>query len=129
MATLDQLMNLPGAMAAFEFRGSGELLGYKIADSAGPLDKSVLDLLAHMCAANMSIATMQARGWETMTDMRGFYPVRQFTLLGFDWSVIVSGLQRELQKTAGAEPLFPFTGVVVSNETADYEAAFAMLES
>ena len=129
MATLAQLITLPGAMAAFEFRGSGELLEYQIADSDGPLDKSVLDLLAHMCAANMSIATMQARGWETMTDTQGFYPVRQFTLVGFDWSVIVSGLQREAQKSAGAEFLPPFMGVVMANESADYEAAFAILEA
>jgi roadblock/LC7 domain-containing protein len=128
MATLEQLLTLPGAMAAFEFRGSGELLNYQIADPEGILDKSVLDLLAHMCAANMSIATMQARGWETMTEMRGFYPVRQFTLVGFDWSVIVSGLQREAKKITGAELLPPFMGVVVANESADYEAGFTILE-
>ena len=44
MATLAQLLTLPGAMAAFEFRGSGELLDYRIVDLDGPLDKSVLDL-------------------------------------------------------------------------------------
>jgi roadblock/LC7 domain-containing protein len=129
MATLEQLMTLPGAMAAFEFRGSGELLDYKIANPDWALNKTVLDLLAHMCAANISIATMQARGWETMTDMKGFYPVRQFTLVGFDWSVIVSGLQREAKKNAGEMLLPPFMGVVVANELADYEAVFATLES
>jgi roadblock/LC7 domain-containing protein len=128
MATLEQLMTLPGAMAAFEFRGSGELLGYEIANPDSALNKTVLDLLAHVCAANVSIATMQARGWETMTDMRGFYPIRQFTMVGFDWSVIVSGLQREAGKNAGEALLPPFMGVVVANETADYEAAFAVLE-
>ena len=129
MATLEQLMTLPAAMAAFEFRGSGELLDHKIANPDGALDKTVLDLLAHMCAANISIATMQARGWETMTGMKGFYPVRQFTLVGFDWSVIVSGLQREAKKNAGEMLLPPFMGVVVANELADYEAVFAILES
>ena len=129
MATLEQLLILPGAMAAFEFRGSGELLDYKIVDPDGPLDKSVLDLLAHMCAANTSIATMQARGWETMTDMKGFYPIKQFTLVGFDWSVVVSGLQREAQKNVGATALPPFMGVVMANESADYEAAFKILEA
>ena len=129
MATLEQLMALPGALAAFEFRGSGELLDHRIANPDGALHKAVLDLLAHMCAANMSIATMQARGWETMTDMKGFYPVRQFAMIGFDWSVIVSGLQREAKKTAGEVVLPPFMGVVVANEIADYEVAFAVLES
>lgn len=128
MSTLDQLMALPGALAAFKFRGSGELLEHSITKPDEALNESVLDLLAHMCAANLSIATMQARGWETMTEMQGFYPIRQFTLLGYDWSVIVSGLEREAKKSAGEEFLPPFMGVVVNNEVADYEAAFKALE-
>lgn len=127
MATLEQLMKLPGAMAAFEFRGSGELLNHNIA-YPDRLDVTTLDLLAHMCAANMSIATMQARGWENMTGMKGFYPVREFTLVGFDWSVVVSGLQREGKKAGGHEALPPFMGIVVANDKADYEATFAALE-
>ena len=129
MTTFEQLLKLPGVMAAFEFRGSGELLDYQIVDPDGSLDKSVLDLLAHMCAANLSIATMQARGWETITDMKGYYPIKQFTLVGFDWSVVVSGLRREAEKNAGATALSPFMGVVVANESADYEAAFKLLEA
>ncbi len=128
MVTLDVLMQLPGAMAAFEFRGSGELLEHRIAypDRINP---STLDLLAHMCAANMSIATMQARGWEQVTAIKGFYPVQAFTLVGFDWSVVVSGLNREQHKQDGKYSLPPFMGVVLANETANYEAAFAALES
>jgi roadblock/LC7 domain-containing protein len=128
MVTLDALMRLPGAMAAFEFRGSGELLEHQIA-YPDRLNDSTLDLLAHMCAANMSIATMQARGWEQITAMKGFYPVRAFTLVGFDWSVVVSGLHREQYKQDGKYSLPPFMGVVMSNENADYEAAFAALEN
>jgi len=129
MTTFEQLLKLPGVMAAFDFRGSGELLDYQIVDPDGPLDKSVLDLLAHVCAANLSIATMQARGWETITDMKGYYPIKQFTLVGFDWSVVVSGLRREAEKNAGATALSPFMGVVMANESADYEAAFKLLEA
>ena len=129
MTIFESLLKLPGAMAAFEFRGSGELLDYQIVDPDGPLDKSVLDLLAHMCAANLSIATMQARGWETITEMKGYYPIKQFTLVGFDWSVVVSGLRREAEKTAGTAALSPFLGVVIANESADYEAAFKLLEA
>ena len=127
MATLDDLMRLPGAMAAFEFRGSGELLNHHIA-YPDRIDASTLDLLAHMCAANMSIATMQTRGWEKATAMQGFYPVQEFTLIGFDWSVIVSGLHRELHKREGKSSLPPFMGVVIANESADYAAAFTALE-
>jgi roadblock/LC7 domain-containing protein len=127
MNMLDDLLKLPGAMAAFEFRGSGELLEHRIVHP-DRINESVLDLLAHMCAANLSIATMQARGWEKVTGMEGFYPIKQFTLIGFDWSVVVSGLQRENYKQAGKFSLPPFTGVVMANEKADYEAAFAILE-
>jgi roadblock/LC7 domain-containing protein len=127
MTTLDELMKLPGAMAAFEFRGSGELLEQRIA-YPDRINESTLDLLAHMCSANMSIATMQARGWEKVTAMKGFYPVQEFTLIGFDWSVVVSGLHREQYKQAGKFSLPPFIGVVLANEKADYEAAFAILE-
>ncbi|MFZ1325910.1 MAG: DUF2173 family protein [Candidatus Contendobacter sp.] len=127
MVTLDELMRLPGAMAAFEFRGSGELLEQRIA-YPDRLSAATLDLLAHMCAANMSIATMQMRGWEQVTAMTGFYPVQQFTLIGFDWSVVVSGLHREQRKREGKSSLPPFLGVVVANESADYEATFAALE-
>ncbi|MDX1656438.1 MAG: DUF2173 family protein [Candidatus Competibacteraceae bacterium] len=127
MATVDNLMKLPGALAAFEFRGSGELLKHKIADE-DVINTSILDMLAHMCAANISIATMQARGWENVTEMKGFYPVQEFTLVGYDWSVIVSGLAREASKAEGKEALPPFMGVVVANDAADYEAAYAALE-
>lgn len=127
MTKLDELMKLPGAMAAFEFRGSGELLEQRIA-YPDRIDETILDLLAHMCAANMSIATMQARGWEKVTTMKGFYPVQEFTLIGFDWSVVVSGLHREQYKQSGKFSLPPFMGVVMANEKADYEAAFAILE-
>ena len=127
MTTLDELMKLPGAMAAFEFRGSGELLEQRIA-YPDRINETTLDLLAHMCAANMSIATMQARGWEKVTAMTGFYPVQEFTLIGFDWSVVVSGLGREQYKQEGKFSLPPFLGVVMANVSADYEAAFAILE-
>jgi roadblock/LC7 domain-containing protein len=127
MASLDQLMALPGALAAFEFRGSGELLGHKSSD-AEVLTAEVLDMLAHMCAANVSIATMQARGWENMTQLKGYYPVREFTLLGLEWSVVVSGLQREAPKAEGKDYLPPFLGVVLNNTTADYEATYKALE-
>lgn len=127
MGMLEQLTTLPGTLASFEFRGSGELLAYNIKEPT-LLDLDTLDLLAHMCAANMSIATMQARGWEKMTAMKGFYPVRQFTLVGFDWSVVVSGVRREVTKQAGEDDLPPFVGVVIANQKADYEAAFKALE-
>ena len=110
MVDLEQLMTMPGALAAFEFSDSGELLASRVAEGT-PLNDTVLDLLSHVCVANTAIATMQARGWENMTGAQGFYPTTGFTMVGMDWSAITSG----------------HFGLVVDNQKADYEAAYAAL--
>ena len=110
MPNLDALMELPGALAAFEFTDRGELKSSRIAEGCD-LNESVLDLLSHVCVANTSIATMQARGWESMTGTEGFYPISGFTMVGFDWSAVTSGN----------------FGVVLPNNEADYQAAYDAL--
>ncbi len=117
MKELDELMSLPGAIAAFECSASGALLRHLTARDSG-LREDVLDLVAHMCAANLNIATMQARGWEMTTKTTGFYPIRNFTLVGMDWSVTIVGTEVG-SKTGGPATL---QGVVCSNRKADYEA-------
>lgn len=112
MADLKQLLELPGALAAFEFTDRGELTASEIRES-DRLDDDVLDLLSHVCVANTSISTMQARGWEKLTGMSGFYPVSGFTMIGMDWSTVVSGSQ----------------GVVLDNEKADYQAAYDLMNA
>lgn len=110
MAELERLLELPGAVAAFEFSDRGELVRHQTrADSK--LDRMVLDLLSHVCVANLSIATMQARGWEAMTGMVGFYPIQGFTVVGVDWSTVVQGSR----------------GVVLENDKADFQAAYDAL--
>lgn len=110
MADLDNLMKLDGAQAAFKFSANGELVEHRLAEGSG-LTETVLDLLSHVCVANMAIATMQARGWENMTGMHGFYPIEGFTLIGFDWTAIANGEY----------------GVVIPNGKVDYEKAYAAL--
>ena len=110
MSELDALMNLDGAVAAFKFSSKGELEQSKIS-SDSELSESVLDLVSHVCVANMAIATMQARGWENMTGMGGFYPIKGFTMVGFDWTVVVNNEY----------------GVIVPNDKVDYDAAYAAL--
>lgn len=110
MADLQQLMALDGAHAAFLMNDRGELLEHILARGT-PLNETALDLLAHMCVANSAIATMQARGWEASSETKGFYPVSGFTMIGMEWSAITDGN----------------LGVVVSNERADYEAAYQAL--
>ena len=110
MSDLQQLMDLPGALAAFEFSDRGELGPHQIAD-ASVLNAEILDLLCHVCVANIAIATMQARGWEKVTGAQGFYPIQGFTLVGFDWTAVATENR----------------GVVMSNEQADYDRAYAAL--
>lgn len=110
MADLNQLMAIPGAQAAFNMNDRGELIDHTIAQGS-KLNPTALDLLAHMCVANVAIAAMQARGWEASSDSKGFYPVNGFTLVGMDWSAVTNnGL-----------------GVVIANEGADYEKAYQVL--
>ena len=110
MTDLNSLMTLDGALAAFTFNDHGEVTEHQISE-ATRLNDTALDLLAHMCVANLSIATMQARGWEASSDSKGFYPVDGFTLIGMEWSAITDGN----------------LGVVVHNGVADYEAAYQAL--
>jgi roadblock/LC7 domain-containing protein len=110
MADLEKIMALPGALAAFEFNDKGELLDSTIADEK-VINTDVLDLICHVCVANGAIATMQARGWEKMTSMSGFYPIKGFSLMGFEWTVVVNHNH----------------GVIVSNKDIDFDKAYAAL--
>lgn len=110
MTDLLQLMKLPGALAAFEFSDRGELGAHQIA-TGSKLDADSLDLLCHVCVANIAIATMQARGWEKMTGAQGFYPIQGFTLVGFEWTAVATENR----------------GVVMANDHVDYEQAYAAL--
>jgi roadblock/LC7 domain-containing protein len=80
---LNSLMSLKGAQAAFVMNDRGELQQHQLADGTA-LDETALDLLAHMCVANNAIATMQARGWETKSGNKGYYPIDGFTLIGME---------------------------------------------
>ncbi|MGB5452623.1 MAG: DUF2173 family protein [Sedimenticolaceae bacterium] len=110
MMDLSKLMALKGAQAAFRMNDRGELQQHVLAEGTA-LDETALDLLAHMCVANNAIATMQARGWETKSENKGFYPVDGFTLIGMEWSAIAAYN----------------LGVVLGNKDADYEAAYQAL--
>ena len=112
MSSLEQLMQLDGADAAFEFSDTGALQSHIVAEGSS-LKAESLDLLAHTFVANIAIATMQARGWESSTGQGGFYPIQAFTLVGLEWSTVGNGRH----------------GVVLRNTSADFEAAFAALDA
>ncbi len=109
---LDKMMDLPGALAAFTYSDKGELLSHVLREGT-ELSEQVLDLLAHSCVANQAIANMEARGWEAVTGQGGFQPLKGFSVVGLEWSVVVNGN----------------CGVVVRNRDIDYEASFKAVQA
>ena len=109
---LDKMMDLPGALAAFTYSDKGELQSHVLREGT-ELTPLVLDLLAHSCVANLAIASMEARGWEAVTGQTGFQPLKGFSVVGLEWSVVVNGN----------------CGVVVRNRDIDYEASFKAVQA
>lgn len=109
---LDKMMTLPGALAAFTYTDKGDLQTHTLREGT-ELTPVVLDLLTHACVANLAIASMEARGWEAVTGQGGFQPLKGFSVVGLEWSVVVNGN----------------CGVVVRNRDADYEATFNALQA
>ena len=109
---LDKMMDLPGAMAAFTYTDRGDLQSQVLREGT-ELTPQVLDLLSRSCVANLAIAGMEARGWEAVTGQGGFQPLKGFSVVGLEWSVVVNGN----------------CGVVVRNRDVDYEATFKALQT
>ena len=109
---LQKMMDLPGALAAFTYSDKGDLQSHVLREGT-ELTPQVLDLLAHSCVANQAIASMEARGWAALTGQGGFEPLKGFSMVGLEWSVVVDGN----------------CGVVVRNRDVDYEATFNALHA
>lgn len=109
---LDQLMDLPGALAAFSYTDKGDLIDHRVREGS-EITPQVLDLLAHSCIANMAVATLEARGWEALTGQMGFEPLQGFSMVGLEWSVVVNGR----------------CGVIMKNRDVNYEAAFNAVQA
>ncbi|MDP1864476.1 MAG: DUF2173 family protein [Thiobacillus sp.] len=108
----DKMMDLPGALAAFTYSDKGELQSHVLREGT-ELTPQVLDLLARSCVANQAIASMEAIGWEAVTGQTGFQPLKGFSVVGLEWSVVVNGN----------------CGVVVRNRDIDYEASFKAVQA
>ncbi|OYY81145.1 MAG: hypothetical protein B7Y33_02305 [Hydrogenophilales bacterium 16-62-9] len=109
---LEKMMELPGALAAFTYNDRGDLQSHMLREGT-ELTPQVLDLLARSCVANLAIASMEARGWEAVTGQTGFQPIKGFSVVGLEWSVVVNGN----------------CGVVVRNRDIDYEASFKAVQA
>jgi roadblock/LC7 domain-containing protein len=106
MATLDELMGLPGAIAAITFAEDGE-----IRDFRGDLTDDLAAMAGQMCASNLGIFRMQADGWSRLTGQKGFLPEKGFAFMGLDFIV-----------AAGEEQ-----AVFLRKAQADFDRAFQLL--
>jgi roadblock/LC7 domain-containing protein len=109
---LQKLMDLPGTLAAFTYTDKGELQSHLLREGT-ELSEEMLDLLSRSCVANLAIAGLEARGWESLTGQTGFQPLKGFSVVGLEWSVVADGN----------------CGVVVRNRDVDYEATFKALQA
>ncbi len=104
------LSRVPSAVAYFAYSADGKLID-SVSSDPGRLDQGTLDLLGHVCVANRAIANMEARGWEGISDVTGFYPVEGFVYVGVNLSVVSRGDR----------------AFVLDNKGGDYEAAHKVL--
>ncbi len=102
MSRVNELVAVQGALAGFRFSPTGSVLESEIKDTER-LDADTLDLLGHVCVANIAVANMQARGWEKISEIKGFYPIEGFSFIGLNLSVVTRGDQAVVLENAGAD--------------------------
>jgi len=83
---LSQLKNMSGFLAAAEFNADGQVL-----KKEGHLDNEVGTMLADLCAANMRMGQMQARGFSKFSGLKGFEECKGFAVSGPSISLCVLG--------------------------------------
>lgn len=110
--TLDQMMDLQGALAAFTYTDKGDITDHRIREGT-EITPQILDLLAHSCVANIAVATLEARGWESLTGQKGFEPLQGFSMVGLEWSVVVGDR----------------CGLILKNRDVNYEESFSAVSA
>lgn len=104
------LTRVPGALACFTFTKEGQRIDSVSSDPAR-IDETTLDFLGHVCVADQAIAAMEARGWEGISYVTGFYPIEGFVFVGTNLSVVARD----------------YRAFVLENKNADYEIAQRVL--
>ena len=97
MANLKRLMDLSGAVAAYELTPGGELVSYK-----GDVNKDIAGLVARMCAANTLMGTTQAETFTRISGMK-WTPFHGWAVSAGDYSVCVMGHIGIFVETAKAD--------------------------
>ncbi len=108
MPTLEELMQLPGAIAAGEFDNNGQLCAY-----TGDISEQAAEIAALMATANLAMANMQAKGYSAYTGKDGFFPVQGFAVAAGKYAACIAGNR----------------GVFVELDKADFDKIFQTLLS
>lgn len=97
MANLERLMELSGAVAAYELTPGGELVNYH-----GDVNKDIAGLVARMCAANTLMGATQAETFSRVSGMK-WTPFHGWAVASGDYSVCVMGHIGVFVETAKAD--------------------------
>ena len=108
MNSLSQLKNIKGFLAAAQFNPDGQLL-----NKEGPIDDTIGTMLTDLCAANLRMGQMQARGFTRFTGLKGFEDCRGFAVSGPSISLCV----------------YDNLVVMVENSSCDFNEVFKMLQN
>ena len=99
MATLDDLLKMPGVMAAGEFSADGKLVGYKAKMEMSP---ELAATTAQFCATVTMMFNTRAGAFAQLSKMN-WVPQKGWAYSGGDWTVAVGGNRGVFVETASAD--------------------------
>jgi roadblock/LC7 domain-containing protein len=99
MAKLDDLLKLPGVMAAGEFSPDGKLLDYK---AKMEMSRELATMTAQFCASVTMMFNTLAGAYTHMSKMQ-WMPQKGWAYSGGDWTVAIGGNRGVFVQTAQAD--------------------------
>ena len=99
MANLEDLLKLPGVVAAGEFGSDGKLLGYK---AKMDMSRELAEATAQFCATVTMLFTTLGGAYTQMSKMQ-WLPQQGWAYSGGEWTVAVGGSRGVFVKTAEAD--------------------------
>jgi roadblock/LC7 domain-containing protein len=99
MATLEDLLKLPGVVAAGEFGADGKLLDYK---ATMDMSRELAEATAQFCGTVTMLFNTLAGAYAQMSKMQ-WLPQQGWAYSGGEWTVAVGGNRGVFVKTAEAD--------------------------
>jgi roadblock/LC7 domain-containing protein len=99
MATLDDLLKLPGVMAAGEFSADGKLVDYK---AKMEMSRELAATTAQFCATVTMMFNTLAGAFTQLSKMN-WTPQKGWAYSGGDWTVAIGGNRGVFVQTAKAD--------------------------